>query len=451
MTAWLAALVLAASGDPTIAWTPRRAVLGETPRLILHLHVPGAGPGAPAPRLRASEGTLGDPERAGAEEWTATLELPGGGPPLLAIVSAVHQEPGQPAQVAFAAIPLRGRAAVPVETEPGARVLIDVGGEQVGPFTADRRGRLDFPVEVPPGVTSARVRATGPGGRTERAVALPGSPPGRIAVEAVPAGPGRLRLEVFVAGGALPGEVVLEADGARVSAPRPVPGRPERFTALAEGPPGAVRVRAWLRGAEAFRDEVSARMAAPPPAGARPAPALPAAPPAVAAEVVPAAPLPPPTASLGAGYRTQPGRTGGAEMALALSWPLARSGDLVVGLSGLFFAHGAGPPAGSNALEAGLAPEGMLRLEIPGAALLAAAGPAVEVACASDPQPGGGCAAALGISTRLALAWRLPMPGETWLTAEAGLRELVAGGGRARQAGLAGGLGVAVGLALALP
>ncbi|HET6922472.1 MAG TPA: hypothetical protein VFI16_04925 [Anaeromyxobacteraceae bacterium] len=453
MTAWLASLLLAASGEPAIGWTPRRVVLGETTRLPLRVRVPGAAPGAPPPRLRASEGILGDPERSGAEEWTAPLDLPGGGPPLLAIVSAVHEGPGERAQVAFAAIPLRGRAAVPVETEPGARVVIDLGGDLIGPFTADERGRLEVPVDVPPGVTSARVRAAGPGGRTDRVVELAGTPPGRIAVEAVPAGPGRLRLEVFVAGGARPGEVVLEADGARVSSPRPVPGRADRLTAAAEGPPGEVRVRAWVRGAEASRDEVSARIAAPPPGRARPGPA--AAPdrePAAARERSgPAAPIPPRTASLAAGYRARPGRTGGAEMALALGWPLARRGELVLGVSGLAFAHGAGAPAGATAVEIGLAPEGMLLAEIPGAVLLAALGPTVGIACHSDRGLADGCSAALGVSARLGLAWRLPGSAGARLTAEAGLRELVAGGGRARESGLAGGLGVTVGLALEAP
>ena len=450
VAACLAALLLAASADPTIAWTPGRVVLGETSRLTLRVRVPGAGADSPPPRLRALEGVLRDPERAAPDEWTATLELPAGGPPLHAIVSAVVEAPGEPARVAFAAIPLRGRALVPVETEPGAGVTVELAGETLGPLRADRRGRLEVALEVPPGVTTARVRASGPGGRTERRVALPGSPSGRIALEAVPDGPGRLRLEIFVAGGARPGEVVLEADGARVSAPRPVPGHADRLTAMAEGPPGRVRVRAWLRGAELLRDEVAVRIAAVPApgreggaaAGVLGAPA--GAPRPTWLEAAAPTPLPAPTTALAAGYRSQPGRTGGAEVALALSWSLGRGGGLVLGVSGLLFAHGAGVPAGESSLEAGLAPEGLLLLEIPGATLLAAAGPTVELACAFTTASADECAAALGVSARLALAWQLP--GRSWLTAEGGLREILAGGGRARQAGLAGGLGAALGV-----
>lgn len=448
MTACLAALVLAAAAEPTITWTPRRPVLGQTSQVRLRVRVPGAFPGEPAPRLRAAQGTLGAASRSGPEEWTATLKLPEGGPPLLDVVSAIYEPPGGHPQVGFAALPLRGRATVPVETEPGARVEIDLGGERVGPFTADARGRLAVPVTVPPGLASARVRATGPGGRTERSVRLPGATLGRVALEAVPAGPGRLRVEIFVAGGARPDEVALEADGARLSAPRRVAGRPERLTATAEGPPGEVLLRAWLTGAADFRDEVSARIAPPPPRRARrPATGPPAAAPEVARV---AAPLPPRTASLAVGYRAQPGRTGGAEMALALGWPLGRGGGMALGLSALAFVHGAGPVGGARAMEAGLAPEGMARLEIPGAALVAAAGPTGEIACGFLAQTAR-CAAALGVSARLGLAFQLSAPGPAMLTVEAGMRQLVAGGGRARQEGLAGGLGVSVGLALASP
>ncbi|HEU4384573.1 MAG TPA: hypothetical protein VFR85_13885 [Anaeromyxobacteraceae bacterium] len=449
MTAWLAALALAASGDAAITWTPLRPVLGKTAQITVRVRLPGAAPDTPAPRLRASEGILGDPRRTAPDEWSATLDLPAGGPPLLALVSAVVEEPGAEPRVAFAAVPLRGRAAVPVETEPGARVRVELEGESFGPFTADERGRAEAVLDVPPGAATARVTVTGPGGRSQRLVKLPAMPAGRIAVEAVPAGPGRLRLEILVAGGARPGDVVLEADGAKVSPPRPLPGHPDRLTAYAEGRAGRVRIRAWLRGAELFRDEVSAVIAPPPPA--RPAPAR--GQPAAAGEerVQLAAPMPARTAAFGAGYRAQPGRTGGAEMALSLAWPLGRGGGVVLGASGLFFAHGAGSPGASSALEAGVAPEGMLLAEIPGGTLLVAVGPTLEIACHFAPAAGDACAAALGVSARLALSWRLPAPGESWLTAEGGLREIVAGGGQAREAGLAGGLGAAVGLRLAWP
>ncbi|HYQ81849.1 MAG TPA: hypothetical protein VEP68_10110, partial [Anaeromyxobacteraceae bacterium] len=180
------------------------------------------------------------------------------------------------------------------------------------------------------------------------------------------------------------------------------------------------------------------------PGGAAPAAvaAGPSPPPAPGAQAAP--PLPAPAAALLAGYRSQPGRTGGAEMAFSLSHPLGRTGGLVLGVSGLFFAHGAGVPDGESSLETGLAPEGLLLLEIPGATLLLAAGPSLEIACAFAPASADECAAALGISARLALAWRLE--GEASLVAEGGLRELVAGGGRARESGLAGGLGASLGL-----
>lgn len=449
MTACLAALLLAAASEPTITWTPRRAVLGETHQVRLRVRVPGAAPGAPAPRLRAADGTLGTASRIGPEEWTATLKLPEGGPPLLDIVSAVYQPPGGQPQVGFAALPLRGRATVPVETEPGARVEIDLGGERIGPFTADERGRLAVPVNVPPGLASVRVRATGPGGRTERSVRLRGAQLGRIALEAVPAGPGRLRLEIFVAGGAEPEEVALEADRARISAPRRVAGRRDRFTATADGPPGEVRLRAWITGAADFRDEVSARIAAAPPARAAARPPA-TGPPAAAPEAAAVSPLPPRTVSLAVGYRAQPGRTGGAEMALALGWPLGRGAGMALGVSALAFVHGAGPVAGARAMEAGLVPEGMARLEIPGAALVAAAGPAGEIACGFQAQADG-CAAALGVSARVGLAVQMSAPGSALLAVEVGMRQLVAGGGRAREAGLTGGLGVSVGLALSSP
>jgi len=464
----LAALLGPVPREPVLSYAPRPATLGETAAVRIRIRLPGATADAPAPRLRATEGKLSGAERAGADEWTATLSLPRGGPPLLAIVSAIREEAGADPEVAFLAIPVRGRAAVPVETEPGARVWVSAGGEEVGPVAAGPRGLATISVPVPPGARQARVRASGPGGRTERTVDLDVPPPNRIAMTATAAGDGLARIDVFVEGD---GEVDVAATGARATVPEPVPGRPGRFTASLSGRPGRVTVRAEIRGDPASRATAEIvlpggpAVAAPPkPAAAasvRPQPALPPPGEAASPEEPPPPPAPGQMLSVALGLRARPNEPAGGEARLGWAFRLAAGPRLSAGVAAAAWFSAVEQPADpvrivsrARVREAGLLPEAYGRLELPGLFLQAAAGPAASLACASA---GGGpvsCSGVLSVSFRAGAGFRLPAGEggrEVALTAEWSVREAVAGRGLARESGELGGMAVLLGVSVGAP
>lgn len=244
----LAALLAIATGvgpapsrEPSVTWQPRRVTLGEVATVKLKIHSPGALP----PVVACTVGTVSAPKEAGMDEWSAILTLPAGGTPRLAIVSVAREDPEGPV-FAFAAIPLRGRATVPAQTEPGAKVLVTVGGEEFGPVTADDQGAAQAQVSVPPGVRIAKVRATGPGGTTtEREVDLAVPAVSRLAIAALPAGPGRAAVEVFYSGKP-PAEPVL---GPEKGTPGPLePKGPGRWRTTLTAPLERIHVKVAIPG-----------------------------------------------------------------------------------------------------------------------------------------------------------------------------------------------------------
>jgi hypothetical protein len=248
-----------AAGEPVVAFSPPRVVLGETRSVRLRVRLPGAGERAGPPRLSSTFGTLTVPRRESKEEWSASLDLPGGGPPRLAIVSAARDDLRGAPSVGFVAIPLRGQAVVPVQTEPGAKVVVAYGEERAGPFTAGPDGRLRVTLPIPPGVSSARVRAHGQGGRTERSVDLAVPNGNRLALVATPAGAGRVRIDLFVAPGERPLAIVSLGDD--ISDPVPVPGQPGRYTMTVAGEPGLLAVQAALKGDPSSTASLEVRLA----------------------------------------------------------------------------------------------------------------------------------------------------------------------------------------------
>jgi hypothetical protein len=463
--ALLAALLGPVPREPILSYAPSPVTLGLTSAVRIRVRLAGATAAAPEPRLQATEGTLSALARVGAEEWTATLALPRGGPPLLVIVSAVREEPGADPEVAFLAIPVRGRASVPVETEPGARVWLSAGGEEVGPVTAGPGGLATISVAVPPGVRKATVRATGRGGHTERTVALDVPPPRRLALIATAVGDGLARLDLFVAGA---GDVDVEASGARVSVPEPVPGQPGRLTASLSGQPGPVAVRAEVRGDPASRATAEivlpgerAPTPAPHPATPAPAPPEPAAAPA-AEEAAPEEPPPPPApaqaVSAALGVRARPNDPAGAEARLGWAYRFAAGARLSAGLAASLWIFAVEQPsdpvlgtAGTRVREVGLLPEAYGRMELPGLFLQAAAGPGGSLACASAGGGSSSCSGVLSVSFRAGAGFRLPAGEggrEVALTAEWSVREAVAGSGLARESGELGGMGVLLGVSV---
>jgi hypothetical protein len=166
-------------------------------------------------RAAASAGTLDALDAEGRRfRWTP----PAIRHPLLALLAFWVDTPGSPPEVALVRLPLLGRTTLEVTTEPGAQVYISIGPERFGPVRADRRGRAEVAVEVPPGVRQAQVLASAQEQRSERAVALdvPEQHPvlALVSPQALPRREGGY-LRVFRAEGAGAG-LPPEADGARV-------------------------------------------------------------------------------------------------------------------------------------------------------------------------------------------------------------------------------------------
>jgi hypothetical protein len=148
---------VAAATAPQVRAVPERVLLGQDTRVGLEVRVPeGSGP----VRAAASSGSFeqqvveGGPVRL--FQWTP----PEIRYPLAAVlVFWVEGRPGAP-EVAVVRIPLVGRTTMPITTDPGAEVVVELGGTRFGPVKANARGKAQVPVEVPPGVTQARVLAT---------------------------------------------------------------------------------------------------------------------------------------------------------------------------------------------------------------------------------------------------------------------------------------------------
>jgi hypothetical protein len=156
---------VAQAAAPEVRAEPARVLLGKDTRVSLEVRVPeGSGP----VRAAASSGSFAQQVVEGGPvrlfEWTP----PEVRYPLAAhLVFWVDEGPGAP-EVAVVRIPLVGRTDMPVTTDPGAEVVIEIAGARFGPVKANRRGRAEVPVEVPPGVTQARVLAARGGLKTDR-------------------------------------------------------------------------------------------------------------------------------------------------------------------------------------------------------------------------------------------------------------------------------------------
>jgi hypothetical protein len=79
-------------------------------------------------------------------------------------------------------IPLLGRTELEIDTEPGAVVRVELGKRSFGPRTANPRGKVKVPIEVPPGTSQVQVVAQTQGTSTSRALPLELPPDPALAV-----------------------------------------------------------------------------------------------------------------------------------------------------------------------------------------------------------------------------------------------------------------------------
>jgi len=151
----LAALLLpiAARAAPLVEAEPSRVVLGAGTQV--RITVRGAGG---ALHGVASAGTLTSTGLDGAAEhflWTP----PEPRAPFVAVLAFWEGRPLSLGSVTTLTLPCSGRTELAIDTEPGARVTVEVAGAHFGPRRADARGHLRMPVEVAPLAHEARITA----------------------------------------------------------------------------------------------------------------------------------------------------------------------------------------------------------------------------------------------------------------------------------------------------
>ncbi|RJS17650.1 hypothetical protein DRW03_27045 [Corallococcus sp. H22C18031201] len=158
----------AAAAPPTVSAKPARVILGQESEVWLEVRVPeGAGP----LRAAASLGSFEQSRLEGGSVRRFRWKPPSQRHPAEAVLVFWREDEPLPEPVLFR-LPLWGRLTLDISTASGAEVIVEVGSQRFGPVRADAKGRAQVPVEVPPGVSEARVLATRGTLRTDRLTPL---------------------------------------------------------------------------------------------------------------------------------------------------------------------------------------------------------------------------------------------------------------------------------------
>lgn len=139
---------------PVVEAEPSRLVLGPSARAEIAVRSAG-----PALHSAVSSGTL--TRGSSGDGVTHFLWVPPGEAraPLLVLFAFWDVEAPGLSDITVLGLPCAGRTELSIDTEPGARVTVEVGGTRFGPRRADSQGRLRVAVEVAPNVHEARVVA----------------------------------------------------------------------------------------------------------------------------------------------------------------------------------------------------------------------------------------------------------------------------------------------------
>ncbi len=190
---------------------PSRVVLG--PGMQVRITVRGTGN-----QLQgvASAGTL---VRASAGEgvarflWTA----PESGAPFVAVFAFWEAHPLGVSSITTLTLPCSSRTELAIDTEPGARVTVEIAGAHFGPRRADARGKLRMPVEVTPLAHEARITAeVGEQGKV-RVVPLPVVPsPWVWVLEPTTLAPGAEGQAMLVAPEEISSNLLVRASGGQL-------------------------------------------------------------------------------------------------------------------------------------------------------------------------------------------------------------------------------------------
>ncbi len=245
-------LCSAQAGAVTSSYEPERLVAGKTPTArVLVRGLPGKG----AIEVLVNVGQVSGISMEG-NNVRFKYTLPSGPMPRMACV-LLWRKGGEGA--AAIRMPIFGEALVPIETAPRARVRVRVGKKQHGPFKSGRKGKLEVPLMVPPGIAHVDVESTARTGlKTTKSVGIerPAYPQVVLMAREVMGKDGEARVHVLAAMAEQGrGKLLLEA-GSPGSKPRRVALRPLRTGALRAvlgpvpfGGPRRMVVRVWTDGA----------------------------------------------------------------------------------------------------------------------------------------------------------------------------------------------------------
>lgn len=259
--AWLTLVLLFSAGafaeEPQISFQPPFVLLGSGATVSV------------AVRLPRSDARLGSAVNAGTLQaldgpdaferhflWTP----PGTRSPMTALLVFWIEERGSPPEVSLARIPLVGRTNLEIHTEPSAQVRVEVAGASFGPAQADKRGRAEVPIDVPPGIQTVQVVAQAHGRLRTRNSPLDVPKSSTLAIAFSPqplvrGEPGWLivaRPEAWD-----PAQLEVDLSGGRLGVPSYAAGR-TLFPVVPDKPATELTAKASLRSDRIDRAEVTA-------------------------------------------------------------------------------------------------------------------------------------------------------------------------------------------------
>ncbi|XXF81357.1 hypothetical protein P2318_16820 [Myxococcaceae bacterium GXIMD 01537] len=260
---------LAVAAPPGVKASPEEVVLGQDTQVVLEVRVP---PGSGPVRAAASSGAFASNAVEGGAVRTFRWTPPEVRHPLTAVLLFWVEGPqAKPPEVARVRLALLGRTTLEISTSPGAEVVVEVANRRFGPVLANAAGQAQVPVEVPPGVTHARVLATRGNQKTDRTTPLHAPPhrPLAVALGPTPMPPAGGWAVVAGTEDTAPTDVTVSARGAKAL---PLEGKPGHFRVLPAAGADTVSV-------EARRKKGTDRARAEAPVRAAPAPVRPPRPP----------------------------------------------------------------------------------------------------------------------------------------------------------------------------
>lgn len=146
----------------TLRAEQRDVLLSDRARVQLQIAAPGAPPDARV-ELWSSAGRIEDVRRESPDLFSAVYVPPAEMVPRVVLLRATVEASGASGR-GWLALPLIATTALPVQTKPGSRVEVGIGGARFGPVRADGSGKARVAVKIPPGARTARVRVRDPFG-----------------------------------------------------------------------------------------------------------------------------------------------------------------------------------------------------------------------------------------------------------------------------------------------